>query len=62
MSTVKEQVHQLAEKLPDDATWEQVKYEVHVRAQIEKGEQAIAEGRTVPHDEVKKRFASGWTR
>lgn len=59
MSTVKEQVQQLAEKLPEDVTWEEVKYEVYVRAQIEKGEQAIAQGRIVPHDEVKKRFVSG---
>lgn len=57
MTTVKKQVQQLADKLPDDATWEQVKHEVYARAQIEKGEQAITEGRTVPHDEVKRRFA-----
>lgn len=56
MSTVKAQVQQLADTLPEDATWEQVRYEVHVREQIEAGEKAIAESRTVPHDEVKKRF------
>lgn len=59
MSTVKQQVKQLADTLPEDATWEQVRYEVHVREQIEEGEQAIAEGRTLPHDEVKKRFPPG---
>jgi len=59
MSTVKEQVHQIAERLPDDATWEQVRYEVHVREKIEEGEKAVAEGRTLPHDEVRKRFGSG---
>lgn len=56
MSTVKEQVREIAEKLPEDATWEQVGYELHVREQIKEGEAAIAEGRTVPHDEVKKLF------
>jgi predicted transcriptional regulator len=56
MSTVKQQVQQLADTLPEDATWEQVRYEVHVREQIEEGERAIAEGRTMRHDEVKKRF------
>lgn len=59
MSTVKEQVQQIADTLPEDATWEQVRYELHVREQIEAGEAAIAEGRTVPHEEVKKRFATG---
>jgi len=57
-STVKEQVHELAERLPEDATWEQVRYEVHVREQINAGEEAIAEGRTVSHEQVKRRFAS----
>ncbi|MGH7859996.1 MAG: hypothetical protein ACREQY_21930 [Candidatus Binatia bacterium] len=56
MGSVKEEVHKLAEKLPSDATWDQVMYEVYVRQKIEEGERAIAEGRTVPHEEVKKRF------
>lgn len=56
MSTVKQQVQKLADTLPEDATWEQVRYEVHVREQIEAGEKAIAEGRTVPHEEVNRRF------
>ena len=58
MSTVKEQVRELAQTLPDDATWEQVQYEIYVRAKIAEGEKAIAEGRTVPHEEVVKRFAT----
>lgn len=58
MTTVKEQVQQIAEKLPEDATWDQVKYEVHVRQQIEKGEAAIAEGRTTSHEDVKRRFST----
>lgn len=56
MSSVKEEVQKLAEKLPSDATWDRVMYEVYVRQKIEEGERAIAEGRTVPHEEVKKRF------
>lgn len=57
MSTVKEQVREIAEKLPENATWEQVRYELHVREQIQAGERAIAEGRIVSHDEVKRRFS-----
>lgn len=34
-------------------------YEVYVREKIERGEQAIAERRTVTHDEVKRRFSIG---
>jgi hypothetical protein len=59
MTTVKEQVQQLGEALPEDVTWEQVMYEVYVREKIEKGEQAISERRTVSHDEVRRRFSTG---
>jgi hypothetical protein len=57
MSYIKDEVHKLAEQLPDSATWDEVMYEVYVRQRIADGERALAEGRTVPHDEVKKRFA-----
>ena len=58
-STVKEQLREIADELPEDATWERVRYEVYVRAEIEEGERAVAEGRTVVHEDVKSRFASG---
>jgi hypothetical protein len=56
MSTVKDQIRELAERLPDSATWDEVMYEIYVRQKIADGEIAIAEGRTVSHSEVKKRF------
>lgn len=58
MNTVKEQVRELAHALPDDVTWEQVQYEVYLRARIAEGEQAASEGRTVSHEEVVQRFAT----
>jgi predicted transcriptional regulator len=58
MSSIKEEVHRLADQLPDGATWDEVMYEVYVRQKIAAGEAAIANGRTVPHDEVKRRFGS----
>jgi hypothetical protein len=56
MSTVKDEVRKLAAQLPDNATWDQVMYEVYVRQKIADGEKAISEGHTRAHDEVKKRF------
>jgi hypothetical protein len=58
MSTVKDEIRRLAEQLPDSASWDEVMYEVYVRQKIADGETAIAEGRTVPHAEVRKRFTS----
>lgn len=57
MSTdVRDEVRKLADRLPPDATWDQVMYEIYVRQKIEDGERAVAEGRTVEHEEVRKRF------
>jgi predicted transcriptional regulator len=56
MPTVKEEARQLVERLPEDATWKDLLYEVYVRQKIEAGRKAVAEGRVVPHEEVKRRF------
>ena len=54
--SAKEAVRDLLDKLPDDASWDQVMYEIYVRQKIAEGEKAIAEGRVLPHEAVKKRF------
>jgi len=56
VSTVKDEVRWLVEQLPDSATWDEVMYELYVLQKIADGELAIAQGRTLPHEEVKRRF------
>jgi hypothetical protein len=56
MSTIREEVRKLADRLPDDADWKDVMYEVYVRQKIAEGEKAISEERLVSHDEVRSRF------
>jgi predicted transcriptional regulator len=53
---IKEQAHELLEKLPDSATWEDVMYRIYVRQAIEAGIKDSDEGRTVEVKEVRKRF------
>ncbi|MBD3157357.1 MAG: hypothetical protein GF309_01090 [Candidatus Lokiarchaeota archaeon] len=53
---IKEQAHELLEKLPDSATWEDVMYRIYVRQAIEAGIKDSDEGRTVGVEEVRKRF------
>ncbi|MFU8817507.1 MAG: hypothetical protein ACNA7W_19345 [Pseudomonadales bacterium] len=36
-NTVKEKAHELLDKLPDNATWDDVVYELAVRRSIERG-------------------------
>lgn len=54
--TIKEQVHQLADRLPESATWEDVMYEAYVRRAIEEGLADADAGRTVSQQEVEREF------
>jgi predicted transcriptional regulator len=54
--TIKSEAHRLVDQLPDDATWDDLMYEIYVRQAIEAGLKDSQEGRTVPMEEVRKRF------
>ena len=57
MSTVKEEVKTLLERLPDDCTMEDIQYHLYVLEKIQKGiERAEKEG-TISHEEAKKRLS-----
>jgi hypothetical protein len=66
MQTAKEQVKQLLDQLPDDATLSDIRlelgdslYTLYVRQQIELGLQASREGKITPHADVKQRYLNG---
>jgi predicted transcriptional regulator len=56
MQTAKQSAKQLIEQIPDQASWDDIMYEFYVKQKIEKGLQAAQEGRTVSHEEAKKRL------
>ena len=56
MSTAKEEVEALLERLPDDATFEDIQYHIYVLEKIRRGIEDIDAGRVVPHDEVVREF------
>jgi len=58
MST-KELVIESIQKLPDDATWEDVQERVNFMAGVRKGLRELDEGKGVRHDLVREEFA-GW--
>lgn len=58
MNIAKEEARRLIEKLPEQATWDDIMYEFYVRKKLEVALKAADEGRVVPHEEVKKRFLS----
>ena len=55
--TEKERILKLIEGLPDTATVDDVMGELYFRQVVDRGLTDIAHGRTVSHEEVKKRLA-----
>ncbi len=56
MQSAKDAVRQIIDRLPDQATWEDVMYEMYVKQKIDAGMKAVEEGRTIPHEEMKRRL------
>jgi predicted transcriptional regulator len=56
MATAKKSAQQLLDRLPEDAGWDEIMYELYVRQKIERGKQAAADGRTVSHNEARRRL------
>ena len=59
MSTAKETARQVIDRWPDQATWDDVLYELYVRQGIEAGLAAAAEGKAVTHEDAKRRLLEG---
>lgn len=53
---VRSAVRQLADTLPDNATWDDVMYRIYVRQAIDAGLRDAAEGRLVDVAEVRRQF------
>jgi len=53
MQTAKESARRIIDHLPDQATWEDIMYELYVKQKIEEGLADIEAGHTVPHEQVK---------
>ena len=54
--SIKDDAKRLVDQLPDDATWDDLLYEIYVRQSIEEGLRAADEGRTIPVAEVRRRL------
>jgi predicted transcriptional regulator len=57
MSTAKEEVRKMLERLPDDSSFEDIQYHIYVREKIERGLKDIKEGRLLSQEEVESRMS-----
>lgn len=56
MRTVKQIILDVADHLPEQATWDDAMYTFYVRQKIEEGLKDIEEGRVVSHEEAKRQL------
>jgi predicted transcriptional regulator len=57
LKTPKDEVRELLQNLPDDASLEDIQYHLYVRQKIQKGLAAAEQGLTIPHEEVVRRMS-----
>jgi predicted transcriptional regulator len=57
MHNAKVEVEKLLERLPDNASFDDIQYHIYVRQKIERGLIDIEQGRVVDDDEVERRMA-----
>ena len=58
MHSIKDDARKLIERLPEDATWDDLMYEFFVTKKIQTALDAVDRGEVVSHEEVKKQFLS----
>ncbi|HXL72941.1 MAG TPA: hypothetical protein VN963_04880 [bacterium] len=57
MKTTKEEIKEMLEKLPDNASFEEIQYHIYVQKKIEHGLNEVKEGQVVSQEEAEKRMA-----
>lgn len=55
-TNIKQEAHHLLEKLPKNATWDDLMYEIYVRQAIEAGLEDSNAGRTIDVRDVRAKF------
>ncbi len=56
MQTAKQDVQQLLDHLPDEATIEDIHYHLYVLEKVRRGRDDIKNGRTLTHEQAKERL------
>ena len=57
VNTAKDEVRQLLDRVPDDASLEDIQYHIYVCQKVDNGLKAADEGRVLTQDEVERRMA-----
>lgn len=57
MITPKEEVRMLLDRLPEEASFEDIQYHIYVQEAIRRGREAAGRGDLIEHDEIERRMS-----
>ena len=57
MKSAKEEVREILEKLPDEASLEDIQYQIYVRQKIDRGLEDVKQGKTISQKEMEARMS-----
>jgi predicted transcriptional regulator len=57
MAGIKQQMISFIERLPDDATWDDVMAELYFRIKVDSGLKDLDDGKGISHEDVKERMS-----
>lgn len=60
MKTAKEEVRRILDYVPDDASFEEIQYQIYVHQKVERGLKYVEDGRVMTQEEVERRMER-WT-
>lgn len=56
MPSLKQAIHEIADQLPERATWDDVLYTCYIRQKLDEGVRDLDAGRSYTQEEVEKRL------
>ena len=54
--SAKKSAQQILDRLPEDADWDQIMYELYVKQKIERAQASVAQGNVLSHEEVSRQL------
>ena len=58
MSTLKEEAKKIINRLPEEATWDDLMYEFYIMKKVQVALDAVEKGEITTHEDVKKKLLS----
>ncbi len=60
MSLAKDEARRIIDNLPEEATWDDIMYQLYVKEKTDKSLAEIEQGKVLSHEEVRRKIFSKW--